>query len=57
MDLLQTHIKAVIAKNQSDGYLNYYPFDKSWILSNKFNWEMNITCSANRKFTEYAFLN
>ena len=57
MDLLQTHIKSVIAKNQSEGHLNYYPFDKSWILGNMFNWEHNITCSANRKFNEYALLN
>ena len=34
MDLIQTHIKSVISKNQSEGYLNYYPFDKSWIVGN-----------------------
>jgi hypothetical protein len=29
----------VVSKGQIDGYLNYYPFDQSWILKHKFNWE------------------
>jgi hypothetical protein len=30
-DFVQEHIRACISSNQIDGYLNYYPFDNSWI--------------------------
>ena len=56
-DLIETHIRAVVAKPQIDGYLNYYPFDEGWIMQHKFNWEQNIVVSSNRKFTQYALLN
>ena len=56
IDLIQTHIRAIVAKNQADGHLNYYPFDNQWIEKHKFNWEQQIEVSANRKFTEYALL-
>ena len=35
----------------------YYLFDENWILAQKFNWELNITVSANRLFDTFALIN
>jgi hypothetical protein len=35
----------------------HYLFDENWILAQKFNWELNITVSANRLFDTFALIN
>ena len=35
----------------------HYLFDENWILTQKFNWEHNITISANRLFDTFALIN
>jgi hypothetical protein len=32
MDMIHTHMKAIIRTNTIDGFLNYFPFDENWIL-------------------------
>lgn len=44
-------------RESSAGYLNYYPFDSSWILKQKFNWEINTQIASSRKFDQIALLN
>lgn len=57
IDLIQHSIRQVISNNTLDGYLNYFPFNAEWILTQKFNWEANIIVSTNRRFDQIALLN
>lgn len=36
--------------------MTHYLFDDKWITCQKFNWEINISVSANRLFDQFAFI-
>lgn len=56
-EYIQSLIKNNVSESIRDGALSFYPFPQSWILDQKFNWEISITPSARRKFDQFALLN
>lgn len=47
----------MINESESNGYLNYYPFDSTWIENQRFNWEINTQLANSRRFDQIAMLN
>lgn len=43
--------------DKGEEYINYYPFNSSWITKQKFNWQNNIHIEANRHFDQFITLN
>lgn len=56
IQFINSMVKQDIPK-RTDEVCNYYLFPSKWILQQRFNWEMSISCGANRRFDQILMLN
>jgi hypothetical protein len=56
-ELIISKIQANIPGGEEEQRDNFFLFDKTWITSDYFNWENNISLSANRNFSQIALIN
>ena len=56
-EFIQNKIQANIPGGREELRDNFFLFDKTWITADYFNWENNISLSANRNFSQIALIN
>jgi hypothetical protein len=56
-EFITNKIQANIPGGEEEQRDNFFLFDKTWITSDYFNWENNISLSANRNFSQIALIN